>query len=181
MADRPKLTKFYVASTAVVIVVFAVIVAFTLSGEKSTVVAVTGIHHMGNGYSISSFHLNGGFQGNISREGGGSVVCCVSIPVKWRPGININIRWAVADWREENEDETSQGNYRSIRLAEVCRANVAVEKYLTPGRLYIHFFPHGRVRVVSSDVGPENFSHPVREGVFSGEPIAGACETKKED
>lgn len=181
MADKTNTSRFFTVSAAALILAVVLFLIFKSTREKYTVVAVTGIHHLGTGYSISSFYLNDGFQGNISREGGGGVMCCASIPIKWRPGISVDVRWAVADWRAEIEKEISKGNYHSIRLVEVCRASVTIEKYLAPGRLYIHFFPHGRVRVVSSDVGPENYSHPVREGILSEEQITGTCETKKGD
>lgn len=126
-------------------------------------VGLTGVHHMGERFSVSEFYVNGYSGGNISNEGGGgSIVCCVMLPEKWHEGLVAEIRWSVADWSQENEKETKVGNYRSVIWTDF-HAFVPVEKYTgPPEQLYAHFFADGRARIVSSVAGSESTEHPIK-------------------
>lgn len=127
-------------------------------------VGLTGVHHMGEKFSVSEFYINEYSGGNIGREGGGgSTYCCIMLPQRWRPGLVGDIRWSVSDWTQENLEETIAGNYNSIRW-KTFRAIVPIEKYEgDAGRVYVHFFMGGKVRVVASEVGPGNSKHPIQE------------------
>jgi hypothetical protein len=85
---------------------------------------------MGDNFEISAFYVDGYNGGNVSRTGGGgSNVCCVMLPGKWRRELVVELRWSVSDLSKENEKE------------KVYKALVPVEKYDdAPGQLYAHFF-----------------------------------------
>lgn len=132
--------------------------------DRFQAVDITGIHHLGSAFNIDRFYVDGYDASNVGRGGGGgSNVCCVLLPKKWRPNLTIDLRWSVGDWSEENAAETEQGNYRSLSSAGVYRARVAVEKYEHAEHLFVHFFPNGKARVVSSLVGRGNPKHPIQE------------------
>jgi hypothetical protein len=135
------------------------------SGSKEdqfTGVGLTGVQHIGPDFNISDFYIDGYSGSNVGRGGGGGGhVCCVSIPNKWRPGLAVEVRWAVGNWSKENRQELAAGNYKSITF-ERYKAIVPLEKYDALGQLYVHFFPGGKVRVVSSNPGSESPDHPVR-------------------
>jgi hypothetical protein len=136
-----------------------------INDSNSTPVGLTGTQHMGPNFNVSGFYVDGAYGSNVGREGGGgSDVCCVLLPNKWRPGLTAEVRWAVGDWSKENLTETAAGNYTSITSEGVYKALVPVEKYDVPGQLYVHFFIGGRVRVVSSNVGVLNKDHPIQRG-----------------
>lgn len=143
-------------------VVFAVFLLFP--GRYLISVGLTGVHHMGEEFSVSEFYINEYSGGNIGREGGGgSTYCCIMLPQRWRPGLIGDIRWSVLDWSQENPQETVAGNYSSIRW-KTFRAIVPIEKYEGDAdRVYVHFFMGGKVRVVASEVGPGNSKHPIQE------------------
>jgi hypothetical protein len=132
--------------------------------EKSTPVSLTGVHHLGPNFNIDDFYLDGGSGGKVGREGSGGTVCCVAIPKQWRPGLTTEVRWGVGDWSKEILAETAAGNYKSLSSAGIYKAQVPIEKYDEPGRVYVHFFSGGRVRVIVSSVGPLSKDHPIQSG-----------------
>lgn len=132
-------------------------------------VGLTGVHDMGRSFSISDFYVDGYGGSNVGWEGGGgSNVCCVMLPKAWRPGLTIDLRWAVADWSNENSEETKRGIYTSITFKKF-RAQVPVEKYQTPERLFVHFFAGGKARAMTGGV----FSERLRD-----DPAAVALSTE---
>jgi len=118
-------------------------------------VSVVGMQHMGPDFNVSDFYVDGAAGGNIGRGGGGGSMCCANLPRKWRPGMSVVVRWSVGDWSHENRAEIEAGNYKSVRSGGAYKATVPVEKYDKPGRLYTHFFPGGKVRVLVGAGSPE--------------------------
>ncbi|USX14228.1 DUF3304 domain-containing protein [Oxalobacteraceae bacterium OTU3CAMAD1] len=133
-------------------------------GKDLLAVGMIGVQHIGDNFNISEFYVDGQWAGNVGREGGGGGnVCCVVLPVKWRPGLIAEIRWSIADWSNEKEIETRKGNYQSV-VWKNYKAVVPIEKYESPEDLYIHFFAGGKVRAVSSIFGSEGGKHPIQRG-----------------
>lgn len=161
-------------TVALLIVAAAMLVSYSVlrAGPKNRAfmpVAITGVHHLGSAYNISDFYVDGYFGGNVGREGGGGrSACCVELPEKWREGLTVEVRWAINDWSQENNAEIDAGNYRSLKSGGVYRARVPVEKYNEPEHLWVHFFPKGYARVVSSKFGPEGTAHPIN----GNDPVA---------
>jgi hypothetical protein len=138
-------------------------------------VALTGVQHIGPDYNIWDFYVDGYNGSNVGREGGGgSSVCCVMLPKKWRPDLTVELRWAVGDWSKEIPVETNAGNYKSITSEGVYKARVPVEKYEIPAQVYVHFYAGGKARVVSSGVGSGNSKHPI----LDDDPHAADSATK---
>jgi len=136
---------------------------------------IVGVQHLGHDFNVTEFYVNKYGGTGIGREGGGGgSVCCVMIPVRWRPGLIVEVRWVVADRSHENRKEIEAGNFESVTTKGPYIAKVPVEKYDTPGDLYVHFFPRGRVRVVSTAYSVLSIAHPVRYGPVDSDPIATA-------
>ncbi|WP_369698898.1 DUF3304 domain-containing protein [Duganella violaceipulchra] len=124
---------------------------------------IVGVQHLGHNFNITDFYVNKYSGTNVGREGGGGgSVCCVIIPVRWRPGLIVEVRWKVADWSNENRTEIAAGNFKSVTTKGPYIARVPVEKYETPGNLYVHFFPRGRVRVRSVSMNLKHLVELVR-------------------
>lgn len=124
-------------------------------------VDLSGKQHIGPNYSIAPFFLNGTNGFNVDRDGGGgSDVCCVLLPKRWRPGLSVDLRWAVANWTNENDAEMAVNNYKSVTV-ERFRAKVPVERYDLTGRVVVHFFAGGRVRVVVGSPGPDELRRAI--------------------
>ncbi|WP_312433568.1 DUF3304 domain-containing protein [Achromobacter sp.] len=99
---------------------------------------LTGIDHLADHLSVQDFWVNG--TSGHQAGGGGSEVCCVSLPRKWHPGLTVVVGWGVINWR----DCTWESHER----------RVPVERYEKVGAIHVHFLAEGNVRVISSDVGP---------------------------
>jgi len=130
--------------------------------EDLLAVGMIGVQHIGDQFNISEFYVDGQWAGSAGREGGGGGnVCCVMLPMKWHPGLIVEIRWSIADWSNEKKVETKAGNYQSI-VWKNYKAVVPIEKYESAEDLYVHFFAGGKVRAVSSIFGSEGNGHPIQ-------------------
>lgn len=170
-----------VVGVAALFLLLAATVLWAGSKQEDKIgVGLTGVHHLGRDYNISEFRVNGYSGMNVGRGGGGgSNVCCVVIPRKWSAGLTVEVIWSINDWSHEDREEIKAGNYESLAFGGAYRAIVPVEKYDEPGRMYVHFFPGGRVRVVSSNIGPGGMGHPIADNdqraatlAISGTPVS---------
>jgi Protein of unknown function (DUF3304) len=84
--------------------------------EKTVPLMVTGYNHTDT--YIDSFAINGQWGGNLRRHGGGgSDVCCMSLPDPWRPGIKVTVSWESNGQVKEREVEVPQ--YDSKQLDKI--------------------------------------------------------------
>ena len=123
--------------------------------------ALVGVHHMSSDFNIMEFFVDDHSGSNVGREGEGGDVCCVMLPWDWRPDLTVEVRWIVGDWSKEVISEFARGNYSSIVTEGIYVARVPVEAYKETGDLYVHFFPGGKVRVVTSGSGAASPNHPI--------------------
>jgi hypothetical protein len=109
-----------------------------------TGVSMTGIDHLADHLSVQDFWVNGraGFQAGQ----GGRTVCCGTVPKRWHPGVQIEVRWEVANWRA--------GTWHCFRR------QVPLDRYDELGRLYVHFMPDGSVRALLSNYAPWGNAYP---------------------
>lgn len=137
----------------------------TMRKESFASVSLTGVHHLGDKFNVAQFYVDGYDGSNVGREGGGgSDVCCVRLPKKWRPELSVEVRWSIGDWSKENRAEIEAGNYRSVDGAGADYiANVPVERYEVAEHVWVHFFAGGKVRVVSSAPGSGGPEHPIQD------------------
>lgn len=167
--------KRHVFYSAIVVSILVVLLAryFKYSSssreDELSATGIVGVQHLGNDYNISEFYVNKYGGTNVGREGGGGKsTCCIMIPSQWRPGLTVEVRWEVADWSKENRKEIEAGNFDSVTTKSTYIAKVPVEKYEQAGDLYVHFFPNGRVRVVTTMYSVLNSAHPILYGSKDG-------------
>lgn len=142
---------------------------------------IVGVQHLGKDYPVAHFYINKYGGGSVGRDGGGGgIVCCLMIPMHWRPGLTVEVRWMVEDWSRENQAEIEAGNYRSVSVKGIYIANVPVERYEDSSDVYVHFFPRGRVRVLSTMHSVTSRFHPVPFGPMDGDSMATAGWPVKE-
>lgn len=95
---------------------------------------------------IYSTAVNGEWGGHAHKFSAGIAnFCCVTLPTKWRPGLNVKVDW-------DMPEETTH-----IYKSKV----VEVEKYDEPGEVYLHFFPDDKVRVVVTMWVGASPNHPI--------------------
>lgn len=86
---------------------------------------------------------------------GGGVMCCISLPKKWRPGIKVVLRY---DWWQ-GQDKPRQYINKEFEVPPYPDGQV--------GTLWALFYPDGSVEVVSSDFAPGHAKWP---GKINGGP-----------
>jgi hypothetical protein len=104
--EKLRAMPFWKRSLIATAVIFALVLLYRhvraeIHQNSITAVGLTGFHHLGPNFNISEFYVDGHDGANVGREGGGGgEVCCVVLPKKWRPGLVVELRWAVADWSQ---------------------------------------------------------------------------------
>ena len=106
-------------------------------GKKVTA-DLTGYNHTDK--TIAAFYVDGQWGGNITPgSGGGSFVCCISLPVPWHEGTEVTVSW------EDHELKTQS-------------RKVVVPRYSDRGGgMTVHFLRDGQIKVF---VGMTVLAHP---------------------
>lgn len=148
----------------------AISVAYFLTREEEKVVVSTvAVHYYPPHHRVDEFYIDSFYSGDSNFEGLADMgLCCVGIPTKWRPGIVVDVSWAVSDWSRSPAGGTDHDPSK-VRLVGIYRAKVPVERYRSAGDLFVHFFEGGKVRVAPGvpDLGDLSRSKPSIENAAS--------------
>jgi len=120
-------------------------------------VSLTGIHHLGSDYRIAEFYIDKYGGDNVGESGYSGIVCCRMLPRQWSPGLKANVRWEIHHIVRPSDHAKPE----TEEIAGIYQAQVPIEHYLKPDRLWVHFFPNGRVRIVVSPEGSDSEKHPI--------------------
>lgn len=82
------------------------------------------------------------------HSGGGGLDCCVPIPTRWRPGIQMVVWYSFKDWQNEN------GQTKIVELPEYPDGR--------PGALFLVFHGQAEFELYSSVFGPRHPRWPGR-------------------
>lgn len=141
-------------------------------------VDISGFGHMGRHVGVPSFFVNDGWGGAANGVGGSGLVCCISIPKKWRPELVAHVKWKECDSSHIEFKNGLAVDPKAKCVGSFHEATVPVPKYDRLGTLMVHFFPGHQVAVVISPVGPlaETYPWPVMEGYYPSYAPAWARE-----
>lgn len=124
--------------------------------------AVNYMHDWGLGYTLfnqaDNQPVGGGILGFL--EGPGGKGCCLKLPKKWKPGMQVRVEWQKSD--KKMTEETMR-----IKVMEI-------PEYDKPGDLYVAFYPGDEVEIVVSWAEP---GHPEWRGREAATPYD-ACLSK---
>lgn len=116
----------------------------TACADEGVPLSIVGYNHTDK--YIHSFTVNeGGGSNAFAHSGGGSFVCCVVVPSKWRPGLKAKIRWM-------NEDDT--WNETIADIPEYKSGNLS--------RFNVHFLASGKVKVFIFNGSPGFPNYPLQ-------------------
>jgi len=116
--------------------------------EKRVWVAVAAAHYFPEHHRIDEFYIDRRFYGHSGFDGGaGMGVCCVWLPSRWRPGMEVDVRWGVTDWTASPIDSDANSGTGKVKVVGIYRAKAQVEQYDEADDVFVHFFEGGKVRV----------------------------------
>ena len=93
----------------------------------------------------------------------GGTMCCYTLPAKWRPGLNVEVRETY--WLLRRSDDSVPSVFK--------KHQVEVSQYVAgeAGELWIIRAPNGNISLISSNYPPDHAKWP---GKLKGWPVPGA-------
>lgn len=135
-----KYRKFFLMSFAFLLATLSIGGCF---GEEKATPTIIGYNH--TGMYIHRFSVNGYWAGNLfEHSGGGSRICCASIPRKFRPGLKVTIEW------ETDDDKIYQ------REVEIPPYGDSISRF------NVHFLSDGNVKVFVGMGGLRSPDYPLK-------------------
>lgn len=130
-----------------IFVVLVGVFSVACSDTSDASIELSGLNYTDVG--IATFSVDGYHGGGIyPNGGGGSFVCCVTVPKRWHEGLKVTVRWTADD-----------------RLPDLWKERVVtVPKYGEQdlGAFAVHFYPGDIVKVlVTTKIeGHPNYPYP---------------------
>ncbi|MBO0494743.1 DUF3304 domain-containing protein [Pseudomonas sp. Marseille-Q1929] len=132
---------------------------------------IAAINHV-EGTAINWFSVNG-----YRAHGGGGSSCCIIMPVKWRPGLEVDIEWEVDPNSDATTPPLGTDEFKAFMVkhkSNYRRYSVAVDVPEWPERklcsLNVHFLTCKRVEVTTSCSTYGQPDYPVKEPRHAKEP-----------
>jgi Protein of unknown function (DUF3304) len=114
-------------------------------GNETMPVEIVGYNHTDT--SIGWFHVNEtGGPFIMKHKGGGKFTCCLSIPIKYKPGMTVQVGWGG----------------KSVGAAQ--ERTVAVPPYgpKDGGEFAVHFLRDGQIKVFVTMMSPRHPDYPLK-------------------
>ena len=120
--------------------------------DDAATASISGYNHTPD--YIHQFYVDDAWGGNVfAYTGGGSFVCCLIYPRKWRPGLQAKVRWTTS-----SSDPNATGDDIVGKWHE---AMVPIDKFEKAGTtLNVHFLPEGKVRLLISNMSDIHPDYP---------------------
>ncbi|CAI8966722.1 DUF3304 domain-containing protein [Pseudomonas chlororaphis] len=136
---------------------------------------VTGYNH--TSANINNFSVNGAGGANVGpHQGGGSEVCCGTVPRVWTPGLRAIVEWE-KDPAPRGAIKRDQYGQLDAKDYERHAANyshhkvvVDIPKYDVAGSLKVHFLPCDQVRVSADNIKRGDPRYPYNYPMNMEEP-----------
>lgn len=153
LPSRPTITEKYLRSITSRLIVPATAFIFLVGCmDESVYISLSGLNYTDD--YIADFTVNGHSGANIQDNGGGgSFVCCVAIPNRWREDLSVTVRWV--------HSSTHSGPYKekTVKIPPYADGDF--------GTLVVHFYPDDNVRVLVTTKTSEHpaypYPRPIRE------------------
>lgn len=101
--------------------------------QEKVAIAISGLNYTDD--YIQDFTVDGYSGANIDANGGGgSFVCCVSIPARWRDGLMVTVRW------KDDQDHPEKYKEQMVPIPEYTDDDI--------GSLVVHFYPNDVVKIL---------------------------------
>jgi hypothetical protein len=146
----------------------AVFLSFVLSActtDEKVGVSYDAYNHTDQNIVSIVINGDGGILDAMAHGGGGTTICCVILPKRWRPGLMATIKWQLGGkWlKDEQGKEVIRDGVKVLVPGPWKEKTVEVPKYDSTngmGMFFIHFFPDDEVKVLVNLYGAGHPSHP---------------------
>lgn len=131
------------------------------------IVGITGYNYTNEG--VQEYFVNDKRGSNLpAYGGGGSLSCCVLLPVQWNHELSVEVSWITGHWTVPIEEVQAMNIKEAIECCMARRAltkTVAIERYgKEGGDVQVFFLPNDELQVWVYDAGPQNPGHPSHRG-----------------
>ncbi len=125
-------------------------------------------------YAINWFSVNG-----YRAHGGGGSSCCIVMPIKWRPGLKVQIEWEVdpdpyaySKWPPLGTDGYRSAQVEHKKNYQHHSAIVEIPEWPGTERcgLSVHFLVCNQIKVTASCWGYGSPNNPIKEPKQMKEP-----------
>jgi hypothetical protein len=134
--------------------------------SEGSVSSISGYNYTIEG--IQEFYVNGAWGSNLGvGDGGGSDVCCITLPKKWTPGLSATMEWR----RTDCGDGEITSEHPRCPIGGDCwphkslKATVPIEPYDRVYTTYVAFLPNDEVKIYVTPMGLRSSDHPAKLGV----------------
>ncbi|MTV55983.1 DUF3304 domain-containing protein [Pseudoduganella buxea] len=118
---------------------------FVGCSEEKVSISLSGLNYTDR--NIINFTVNGYSGANVrANGGGGSFVCCVTIPNKWRDDLNVTVRWA------DNSAHPEHFKEKIVKVPPYADGDF--------GTFVVHFYPNDVVKVLVTTKTAEHPNYP---------------------
>lgn len=134
---------------------------------EPSIMGITGYNYTNEG--VQEYYVDGKRGSNLpAYGGGGSVSCCVSLPVQWNHELSVEVSWITGHWTVPIEKIQAMSTKEAIECCLDRRAltkTVPIERYgKEGGDVQVFFLPNDELQVWVYDAGPQNPGHPSHRG-----------------
>ena len=117
-------------------------------------VGVTPMDHDPSDTFVRNTVINGYNVGSAGT--GGSTVCCIALPLRWRPGLTATVKWERCKRNDpinpRPASEVCTWHEKTVEVTEYGRDGM--------GRVWLHILPQDEVHVIPSGLAPSHPDYP---------------------
>lgn len=114
-------------------------------GSQRDVTTIVPYNHSDT--TIDKFYVDGSFGGNVyPHEGGGSSMCCVTIPRRWHTELKMTVKWL--------KDGSDLWFIKDISVPQYDDQG---------GEIQVHFFNNDNVKVIITNYGLRSPLNPLHD------------------
>jgi Protein of unknown function (DUF3304) len=128
--------------------------------EEKTGVGYVVVNHTFEGVVDVTVNGEGGIAAAYPRGTSGNV-CCITLPVKWKPGVTVTFAWEDGGrWLLDDKGKEVIRDGKTVLVRGPRKSKtITVPQYDKPEDMWIHFFDNDEIKLVFSKYGPGHPKH----------------------
>jgi hypothetical protein len=117
--------------------------------ETTWAVSYGAVNHTDKNIVSIVINDKGGILTSPAYGAGNAGVCCVIVPMHWKPGLTVTIKWEEeGDWKRDAKGNPIYEDERKVYVPLPWKTKtVPVPQYKEEGHFFVFFFPNDDVKV----------------------------------